>query len=403
MFVRLVAAVALVMCGSAWAQTPPPDVAVHVYGRNADGALLLQIENIIKNDLRRTERFNIVEAPSDALESVSAPPNFGAAAGVEYGIVVDVASTRGGLLELQFRTWDLAGRAALSGFSLRSSPENVRRLAHRIADNFLLSSGGTAEFDSRFVGVSGEGANARVVIADADGANPFFLTAVGAVSQPAFTGRAQVAYVRGSDAGAQLEVLNLETNRRAPIGPTNVVADGGVSGERDSEVIAFVTDEAEPDIALYDLARASLTSLDLDGPQTEPTVLMGGAAVAFLSGPPDARSVVIASAGGTPVNVGEPGNYVHLAWSRDGRQFALVRQTAAGMELCVMPADASAPPRVVLSAPSLGRPSWSPNGAMVVVAIEGRLEIVDVVSLKRSPLALPFPAVSQPSWSGLLN
>jgi TolB protein len=400
----LIAAV-LALCGAAAgaeAQTPQ-QVAVRIYATTGGDVFVSEIERVIRADLSRSGRFDIVAAPEGVLNSVSSPPNFEAASGLRYGLVVQVAATSPRVLELQYRAWDFTGRTQLAGLSFRTAADNLRRIAHRVADDFAAANGGAAEFDSRIAAVGGEGASARLILVDVDGANPFYLTTPGAVAHPSLSASGQVAYVRGNGADARLEVMNLATNRRAPIGAADVVASGGVSIADDGSVIAFVTGQAEPNITLYDVRRASLTPLSIEGPQAEPTVLMNGSAVAFLSGQQGERSIMIASVGGAPTTVGEPGAYLHLAWSRDGRHFALVRQSVNGMELCVMPADGGAPLRVLVTAPSIGRPSWSPNGSMLLFTADTGLESIDVVTLHRSRIALPFGVVAQPSWSGLLN
>ncbi|MFV4649267.1 hypothetical protein ACNJUT_21990, partial [Mycobacterium tuberculosis] len=86
-----------------------------------------------------------------------------------------------GRLRVDFRLWDTFGEKQLLGLQFTSTPEDYRRIAHKIADAvYKALTGQDGYFDTRVVFVSESGPKKnrvkRLAIMDQDGANPSYLT-----------------------------------------------------------------------------------------------------------------------------------------------------------------------------------------------------------------------------------
>ena len=77
-----------------------------------------------------------------------------------------------------FRLWDANTEAQMQGLQFVTSPDNWRRIAHKVSDAvYERLTGETGYFDTRIVYVSeGDGPNGepirRLAVMDQDGANP---------------------------------------------------------------------------------------------------------------------------------------------------------------------------------------------------------------------------------------
>lgn len=147
------------------------------------------------------------------------------AVGVRVLVVGNVIAREDGNAEIMFRLWDVAKNQQLTGVRYQTTPDNVRQIAHRIADMVQgrITGMGTGRFDSRIVFVS-KGADPveRLAVMDADGAQPTMLTSgIMPVSTPRWSpGGEQVAYKAGAPTdpqakfGPNIYLYNLDTGRQ---------------------------------------------------------------------------------------------------------------------------------------------------------------------------------------------
>ena len=87
----------------------------------------------------------------------------------------------GGRLRVDFRLWDVFSQQQLLGLQFTSTPENWRRIAHKISDAvYERLTGEKGYFDTRVVFVAESGGRLNrtktLAIMDQDGANPSYLT-----------------------------------------------------------------------------------------------------------------------------------------------------------------------------------------------------------------------------------
>jgi len=136
-----------------------------------------------------------------------------------------------------------------------------------------------------------------------------------------------------------------------------------------------------------------------------------GRELAYVAATPVGDRVLVESAEGTDgrriahLSSGGPLPYSAIAWSPDGRRIAFTDFQSSGpnhelrAQLWVINADGS-DPRVVLEAPSLGSPAWSPDSSRLAISRSdgtvGSLLLVDPDGGGVTPLDTAL--WSEPAW-----
>ena len=123
---------------------------------------------------------------------------------------------------MAFRLWDANTEQQMQGLQFVTSPDNWRRIAHKVSDAvYQRMTGESGYFDTRIVYVSeGYGPNdepiRRLAVMDQDGANPSFLTDRSYMALlPNYSPSAQqITYVSFRDGRATSYLYDLETGRQ---------------------------------------------------------------------------------------------------------------------------------------------------------------------------------------------
>ena len=184
---------------------------------------------VITEDLERSGLFHALD-PASFIEKqtdINYQPRFAdwrlnKAKALVSGRIIRESSNR---LKVEFRLWDIYGGKQLDGLSFATTPDNWRRIAHKISDSiYKRLTGEAGYFDSRIVYIAESGPKTdrrkRLAIMDQDGANPQFLLA-GAelVVTPRFSPSAQkITYLSWETGRSQVYLLEIETGRRELLG-----------------------------------------------------------------------------------------------------------------------------------------------------------------------------------------
>ncbi|MFN6961903.1 MAG: Tol-Pal system protein TolB, partial [Rhodocyclaceae bacterium] len=93
------------------------------------------LTSVIRADLERSGRFNLVNAAAPALDENS-PPDFGEwkNRGADALAAGSLTSLPDGRYETRFRLYDIQKQAAIGGLALAHTSSQIRATAHRIAD-----------------------------------------------------------------------------------------------------------------------------------------------------------------------------------------------------------------------------------------------------------------------------
>ncbi len=393
----------------------PLPIAVPAFG----GARGADIAQVITANLERSGLFAPIN-PQAFIErqvDVTVQPRFpdwkvlNAQALVNGQVTVE-----GGRLRVDFRLWDIYSEQQLLGLQFISTPENWRRVAHKISDAvYERLTGEKGYFDTRIVFVSETGGRLNriktLAIMDQDGANPSYLTDGSyIVMSPRFSATSQeITYMTLRPEGSAIYLFNLETARRESIGqfPGMVYAprfspDGG-------RVAFSVERGGNSDIYVMNLKSRTSARLTSDpGIDTSASFSPDGTKIAFNSDRGGSPQLYIMNSDGTGVRRVSfgAGRYTTPVWSPVGDFIAFTKQTGGEFHIGVMRPDGT-DERLLTTSYLDESPTWAPNGRVLMFSREvsggpPRLWTVDVTGRILRPA--PYPGSgSDPAWSPLLN
>jgi TolB protein len=385
----------------------------------AGGPLGGQITQVVAANLARSGLFRPVDGGGiGAGLDVNTPPSFAAwkNLGVQALVTGRVTTGADGRLRVDFRLWDVFAEQQLLGLQFTSTPENYRRVAHKISDAiYTRLTGAHAYFDTRvvFVAESGPRNNRtrRLAIMDQDGANPSYLTDGSVqVFTPQYSAQTQeITYMALRPSGMSIYLLNVETGRQEALGHfTGMVLAPRFSP--DGRRVIFSAERlGNSDIYVMDLASRATTRLTTDPAiDASPSFSPDASQVAFTSDRGGSAQIYVMSANGANprrISFGG-GSYTTPVFSPDGQWIAFTKQTGGQFHIGIMHPDGSGE-RILTSSYLDEGPSWAPNGRTIMFSRESpsglaRLWTVDLSG--RVSQAAPYPqGASDPAWSPLLH
>ena len=321
-----------------------------------------------------------------------------------------------GRLTVDFRLFDTGQQTQLVGMQFTATPDNWRRVAHKIADSIYQKlTGEKGYFDTRVVFVAESGPKIarikRLAIMDQDGANPQYLTDGSyMVMSPRFSSTSQeITYMALRPTGASVYLLNIETGRQETVGRyTGMVMTPRFSPDG-SKVAFSVERNGNIDVYSMDLRTRESKRLTTDpNIDTSPSFSPNGGQIVFNSDRSGSRQIYVMNADGSGVHRISFGQGLYSApvWSPNGDFVAFVKQTGSTFHIGVMRPDGS-DERLLTTSYLEDSPTWAPNGRVLMFergdpSSSSRLWMVDISGRITKPVPYPTSA-SDPSWSPLLE
>lgn len=380
-----------------------------------------EISGVIRSNLRRSGFFEPLD-PAGFIETgltTANAPNFplwtqiGAQA-VLYGSVNPRPDGRN---DVGFRLYDPYRQCQLASYQFTATPEQWRRIAHKISDLvYQRMTGESGFFDTRIIYVSESGTQltrrSRLSIVDQDGYNPVYLTQGDEViMSPRFSESDpnEITYVALGRDYSRIYLHNLSTGRHESLGEF----DGQVLAprfSRDGSRVAFsIIRGGNTDVYVMNLRTRQLSRLTSDpGIDTSPSFSPDGSMIVFnsdRSGSPRLYVMRADGSGQRPISRGG-GIYTAPAWSPRGDMIAFTKQQGGRFHTGVMNADGSGE-RLLSSSYFEEGPSWAPNGRYVMFARQApggdtRLWTVDLSGRVVGQAGYDGRG-TDPAWSPLLD
>jgi len=416
--------------------TPTP-IAIpdfQVTGANSD--LAKQIVEVVRADLASTGLFDL-QNPASFIQrdlSINAEPRFAdwkiiRTEGLVVGTFEELPD---GKVAVSFRLWDIYGGELMRingepGRRLTTTPENWRRIAHKIADSiYTRLTGEDPYFDTRIVYIAETGPKTervkRLAIMDSDGANQQYLTSGrSTVLTPRFSPSAQeITYMSYEGGKPRVYLFNIETGRQELLGNFPGMTFSPRFTRDGQSVLLSQAQRGNTDIYLMNLrTRESERLTDHPSIDTSPSMSPDGKSVVFNSdrgGTPQLyimntdRSKRTCPGGGSDtacrITFGK-GRYSTPVWSPRGDLIAFTKQEGGKFYIGVIGTDGKGE-RLLTEAYLDEGPDWSPNGRVIVYFREARpgaspqLFSVDLSGRNERRMVTQTDA-SDPAWSPLLQ
>ncbi|MEJ1158138.1 Tol-Pal system beta propeller repeat protein TolB [Prosthecomicrobium sp. N25] len=399
----------------------PMPIAVPIF--SGDSQLGAEVARIVAADLKTSGYFAPVDPAGhiDKVVGAGEMPNFNNWRPLNIqALIAGTVTDQGGQVTAQVRVWDVATGQQLVGQQFATSRDNVRRLAHIVADAaYSQLTGFKGMFDSRvvFVDESGPKNNRvkRLAIMDWDGQGVRYLTrGQELVLTPRFSPSAQqIAYMAYGQGDPKVFLLNVANGARQLVGdfPSMTFSprfspDGGrlvLSLQKDGDANVYVMDLGSRQV------RALTQGASID---TSPSFSPDGGQIVFESDRGGSQQLYVMGADGSNVrriSFGS-GRYSTPVWSPDpdNSYIAFTKQEGGSFKIGVMKPDGSGERTLTEGYHNEG-PTWSPNGRYVMFFRESGgpsggpgLWLADVTGNVLSQIRTPAFA-SDPAWSPLLR
>ena len=379
------------------------------------------ISSVVSSNLRRSGFFEPLNPASFIETGLPLPnaPNFPQSTqiGAQAVLYVSVTPRADGRNDVGFRLYDPYRQCQLVSYQFTATPEQWRRIAHKISDVIYQRMTGEAGFfDTRVIFVSESGSQlnrlSRLAIVDQDGYNPVYLTQGDEViMSPRFSASQpdEITYVALGKDYSRIYLYNLTTGRRESLGEF----DGQVLAPRfsnDGNKVAFsIIRGGNTDIYVMDLRTRQLSRLTSDpGIDTSPSFSPDGSQIVFnsdRSGSPRLYVMRADGSGQRAISRGG-GSYTAPAWSPRGDLIAFTKSQGGRFSIGVMTPSGGGE-RLLSSSYLEEAPNWAPNGRYIMFARQTRggdtrLWTVDLSGRVVAQAGYDGRG-SDPAWSALLD
>ena len=366
------------------------------------------LTSVVRSDLERSGRFNLIDTGGAALDENSLPNHAEwKGRGSDALAAGSVTALADGRYETRFRLHDLHKQEVIAGQAYAHTSAQIRTTAHRIADTIYEKlTGERGIFSTRIAYVVKSGGSFELQIADADGngAQPALKSKEPIISPAWSPNGGKLAYVSFEAKKPIIYVHDLATGRRhvaANFKGSNSAPAWSPDGKR---LAVVLTKDGASQLYLVNADGSGVTRLaSSSGIDTEPQFSPDGAFIYFTSDRGGSPQIYrLPATGGTAQRVTFDGSYnVTPRLSPDGRTLAFVTRDGGRFRVAAMDL-ATRQTQILTDTAKDESPSFAPNGRMILFATEvggrGVLAAVSIDGRVKQRLSVQAADVREPSW-----
>ena len=383
------------------------------------------IARVVSADLERSGLFKPIDPKAfiQSVASLQVQPRFPdwKAINAEALVQGKAEVTADGRIRVEFRLWDVFNEAYMTGWTLSASPQDWRRLAHKVADAiYKRVTGEDGYFDTQIVYIAESGPKndrkKRLAIMDQDGENHRFLTdGSELVLTPRFSPSArEITYLSYFKGVPRVYIFNLDTGRREALGNFPGLTFAPRFSPDGNKVVFSMAESGNTEIYEMNLMTRQKRQLTYNPAiDTGPSYAPDGSQIVFESDRGGSQQLYVMSADGGNANrisFGD-GRYGTPVWSPRGDLVAFTKQKGGQFFIGVMRPDGSGE-RLLAEGFLVEGPTWAPNGRVLAFWRETpsdergrgqtvRLYTIDLTGYNERVLLSPIDG-SDPAWSPLI-
>ncbi|SFI78612.1 TolB protein [Nitrosomonas sp. Nm34] len=383
---------------------------------SAESRLPQSVTTIVTADLGRTGLFKLVDSlghtPHEPEEIVYADwQNRGASALV----IGNTAMLPDGRIEVRFRLMDVARQVQLTGFTSTVSADQLRAVAHRIADIIYEAlTGDMGVFSTRIAYVLKQGNKYALQVADSDGHNAqSVIEYTEPIISPAWSpDGSKLAYVSFENKKPVVYVQELLTRNRKAVANFKGSNSAPAWSPDGSKLAVVLTMQGGSQIFLINADGSGVQRLtQSSGIDTEPSFSPDGRSIIFTSdrggSPQIYRVAITGNQAGTAERLTFEGSYnVSPRFSPDGKSFAYIHRHGGKFNVAVQD-FARRQVQILTDSKFDESPSFAPNGKMILYATEiggrGILSAVSSDGQTKQRLTSQAGDIREPVWGPLLK
>jgi TolB protein len=329
-------------------------------------------------------------------------------------LVKGTLTSEGGTLVVEARLFDVSQRRQLVGRRYRGSAADVRRMAHKFADEIMEQlTHERGPFDSQVAFLSKRGGRFKdLYVVSLDGGDVRRLTSNNTLNlAPSWAANAKsllfTSYQRGNP---DLFSVDVQTKRMAKVSSLRGMNIGRWSPDGSQLAVATEQESGNPDIVLLGrdgAVRRRLT--DHWAIDVSPSWSPDGTQLAFCSARSGAPQIYIISTDGSGLRrVTHEGSYnTSPSWSPKGDRIAYASRIGGRFQVFTVKVDGSGYQQVTSTVGTNEDPSWSPDGRYLVFSSTrgGRaaLYVADAMGQNQVQLTEGNGDDTSPAWSSRLE
>jgi TolB protein len=283
---------------------------------------------------------------------------------------------------------------------------STRRQAHAFADDIVQAIQnkkgiGQTKIAYKSQGASGPG---EIFVADFDGHGAQAITTDGAiVAKPAWIpGKLALYYTSYARGNPDIFYHSLTSGQRRVIAGYSGLNTSAAVSPDGSRIAMVLSKSGSPNVWVCNADGTNLKRITTGDEDSSPCWSPDGNWICFATKHNERRRLAKVSASGGTVQylntTGAP-NPTEPDWSPDGKWIAFTSQMG-DFNICVMPADGSAPPAVLVGGQN---PSWAANSRTLVfnraMGYRQVLSVLDVFTKQYKDCGRATGSNSQPAWA----